>query len=62
MNTTERFLRYVAVSTPSSEQGEGTPSTACQFDLARLLSEDMKAIGFENVRVDEHCFVYGSRL
>ncbi len=59
MNTTERFLRYVAVSTPSSEQGEGTPSTACQFDLARLLSEDMKAIGFENVRVDEHCFVYG---
>lgn len=59
MTTAERFLRYAAVSTPSTEPGEGTPSTACQFDLAKLLAEDMKAIGFENVRLTENCFVYG---
>lgn len=59
MTASERLLKYVSISTPSSETGEGTPSTACQFDLANVLAEEMRAIGFQNVRVTDTCFVYG---
>ena len=60
MNCAERFLKYVAVSTPSDDAVEDrTPSTACQFDLANALAEEMMQIGFEQVRVDDCCFVYG---
>ena len=57
----DRFLRYVKVYTPSSEDNESaTPSSQCQFDLARVLEEDMKQIGLSDVYVDEHCYVYGN--
>lgn len=59
MNVSERFLRYVTVSTPSCEAGEGTPSSQCQFDLARVLADDMKAMGLSHVRLTDNCFVYG---
>ena len=59
MKASERLLRYVAISTPASETSDTTPSTACQFDLANVLADEMRAIGFENVRVTEDCFVYG---
>jgi len=55
----ERFLRYVRVHTPSDENSEASPSTACQFDLARMLEEEMKAMGISGVYVDENCYVYG---
>lgn len=55
----QRFLRYVRISTPSSEEGQGTPSTACQFDLARVAAEDMRSLGLEDVRLTDDCFVYG---
>lgn len=59
MTVCERFLRYVAVSTPSSETSGTAPSTQCQFDLARLVAEDMRAIGLQDVRVSDTCYVYG---
>lgn len=36
------------------------PSAEWEFDLARQLVEEMKALGIEDARVDEHCYVYGS--
>lgn len=60
MNTCERFLRYIAISTPSNERNaEHTPSSPCQFELADLLAQDMRDIGFANVRRTDNCFVYG---
>ena len=41
MTVCERFLRYVSIPTQSSETGEGTPSTQCQFDLAKVLRDEM---------------------
>ena len=58
MRAAERLLRYVAVSTPASETSGTTPSTACQFDLAHVLADEMRTIGFANVRVTDDCFVY----
>lgn len=58
--TVERFLRYVQIPTASDENSDMTPSTPCQFDLARVLVEDMLAMGIEDAHVDEKCYVYGS--
>ena len=58
-NVTERFLRYVKVDTRSADGVESIPSTQKQFDLARMIEAEMKEIGLEDVRLDEHCYVYG---
>ena len=60
MKAYERLLKYVVVDTPSNPESNTTPSTACQFDLAKMLVEELKALGVENAEVDEKCYVYGS--
>ena len=55
----ERFLRYVRINTQSCAGQEAIPSTACQWDLANLLVEELKALGVEDASVDEHCYVMG---
>ena len=59
MRAYERLLRYAAVNTTSHEDQEGTPTGEGQFDLARLLAEEMKALGMTDVFVDEHAYAYG---
>ncbi len=59
MTIRDRFLRYVSVSTPSCETSHTVPSSQCQFDLARLVADDMQALGLQNVRVSDSCYVYG---
>lgn len=53
----ERFLRYVTIETTSAEGVEMVPSTPGQFDLARLLVEELKELGLDDAQVDEHCYV-----
>lgn len=60
MRAYERLLNYVKVYTASEPEQEQIPSTERQFDLARQLVEEMKAIGIKDARVDEHCYVYGT--
>ncbi|MBO7709597.1 MAG: peptidase T [Lachnospiraceae bacterium] len=60
MHAYERFLKYVTIHTTSDRNAEGTPSADRQFDLANYLVEEMKALGIEDARVDEKCYVYGS--
>ena len=60
MNVTERFLKYVAFDTQSDENSESCPSSAKQLELGRFLVEDLKTIGVEDARMDEHGYVYGS--
>lgn len=53
-----RFLRYVKIDTQSEENGRH-PSTEKQFDLARLLAQELKAMGASDVSLDEEfCYVY----
>ena len=59
MRACERFLKYVRVYTTSEEGTGAFPSTARQLDLARLLEQEMKALGLEGVHVDEYGVVYG---
>lgn len=54
----DRFLRYVRIDTQSAEDQKTTPSTAKQWDLARLLVKELEGLGAEGVRIDDHCMVY----
>ncbi|MFX1250181.1 MAG: peptidase T [Promethearchaeota archaeon] len=53
----DRFLGYVKIHTTSKEGVDRIPSTNRQFDLARLLVEELKEIGLKDAQVDEHCYV-----
>lgn len=56
----ERFLRYVQIDTQSAYGQPGTPSTAKQLDLSRVLEAELRELGLDNVRLDEFGYVYGS--
>jgi len=60
MTVKEKFLRYVQVETTSDESCPNCPSSPGQWTLARMLVDEMKAMGIEDARVDEHCYVYGT--
>ena len=53
----ERFLKYVKIETTSNETASTTPSAKSQFDLARLLVDELKELGLSDANVDEHCYV-----
>lgn len=60
MRAYERLLGYVKVNTASSESGAGTsPSTQRQFDLARLLADELHALGVADAELTGSCYVYG---
>ena len=60
MRAYERFLNYVKVHTTSDSDSTTHPSSMRQFDLAHMLVEEMKALGIEDARVDDKCYVYGT--
>lgn len=56
----ERFLRYAKLDTASDHHSETTPSTSKQMGLARLLFEEMNAMGLENVSLDDKGYLMAS--
>lgn len=59
MNILPRFLNYVSYWTTSQESAGTTPSTSRQFDLARVLEQELISLGVKDVVLDEFCYVYG---
>lgn len=60
MRAYERLLGYVKVNTASGESGAGaSPSTQRQFDLARLLADELRALGVADAELTGSCYVYG---
>ena len=55
----DRFLRYVAVDTQSNEESESQPSTEKQWNLLRMLRDELQAMGVE-ATLDEYGYVMGS--
>lgn len=54
-----RMLRYAKVDTQSSAGSTATPTTDKQFDLARMLFDELNEIGADGVWLDEgNCVVY----
>lgn len=54
---TERFIKYITIDTQSDPDNPDFPSTKKQWDLAHVLVEDLKAIGMENVTLDDNCYI-----
>jgi tripeptide aminopeptidase len=52
-----RFLRYVQYWTESDRHVEETPSTAGQWELAKDLAGELKALGLADVELTGHCYV-----
>lgn len=60
MNIVDRFIKYVKVDTQSSFHSEQVPTSAKQLNLAKMLVEDMQAMGISDAHVDAFGVVYGS--
>lgn len=59
MKVEERFLKYISYHTTSKEEMDTIPSTERQFTLARELEKELIELGFTQVKMDEHAYVYG---
>lgn len=57
-NILDRFLRYVAVDTQSSEESETQPSTSKQLVLLNMLCDELKSMGVD-AGIDEFGYVMG---
>ena len=56
----DRFLRYVQVDTQSDDDSETYPSTAKQLDLGKMLADELRQIGLEDVELTEHGYVFAT--
>ncbi|GAK59451.1 peptidase T [Candidatus Vecturithrix granuli] len=56
----ERFLRYVQIETTSDENSGTHPSSETQWNLARMVKEELEALRLQDVVLDEYCYVYGT--
>ena len=60
MKVLERFLKYVQVETTSSEDNPACPSTPGQKELGAMLADELRSMGINDARMDEHGYVYAT--
>ena len=60
MDITERLIKYISFDTQSADGQEEIPSTKKQFDLARLLADELREMGAQDVTVTDNCYVYAA--
>ena len=53
----DRFVKYVTVDTQSDPNNPDFPSTEKQWDLAKILVEELNEIGLEDVTLDDNCYI-----
>ena len=58
MKAYERLLKYVTVPTASDENTHTHPSTAKQFTLAKMLAEELAALGAKDIYLSDSCYLY----
>jgi tripeptide aminopeptidase len=56
----DRFLRYVKIDTRSDENSDSCPSTAKQWDLLRLLHEELLGLGLKDATIDGNGYVFAT--
>ena len=52
-----RFIKYVTIDTESNPNNPAFPSTKKQWKLAKILVDELKDIGMEEVDLDENCYI-----
>ncbi|MFC2110369.1 peptidase T [Bacteroidota bacterium] len=56
-NILNRFIKYIQIDTQSDPNNAAFPSTEKQWDLAHLLVDELKAIGMQEVELDDNCYI-----
>lgn len=51
---TTRFFRYLAVESQSCAASPTVPSTPSQWNMVKLLAEELKGYGLADIHIDEH--------
>ena len=54
---TDRFIKYVTIDTESDPNNPAFPSTEKQWNLAKVLVEELKQIGMKDVDLDDNCYI-----
>lgn len=57
---TDRLVRYAKIESTCSHANSDTPSTASQWDMARLLERELKDLGIQDVWLNDHCYLIAS--
>lgn len=52
---TERFLRYVAITSQSDASAGVVPSTPGQWDMAKTLQSELSNLGLVDIELSEYC-------
>ena len=52
-----RFLKYVKIATDSNPENLQCPSSDIQWDLGKVIVEDLKELGLEDISLDENCYI-----
>lgn len=60
-NVANRFIKYAKIDTTSDEHANGSPSSENQFNLARILAQELAEMGACEIVLDnEYCYVYAT--
>lgn len=59
MRVEERLLKYVSYWTTYDEECRQIPSSERQFELGKVLEQELRDLGLEKVTLTDHCYVYG---
>ncbi|SNY56723.1 peptidase T [Pantoea sp. GL120224-02] len=54
---TQRFYRYLAVSSQSDAKSTTLPSTPSQHAMAELLAQELRELGLQDIVIDQHATV-----
>jgi len=54
---TNRFIKYVTIDTESDPNNPAFPSTEKQWNLAKILVEELKQIGMKEIDLDKNCYI-----
>ena len=54
---TQRFFRYLAITSQSDAAATTLPTTPGQFDMARALAQELQTLGLDEIVLDEHATV-----
>jgi len=56
----DRFVRYIKVDTQSNPDSTSFPSTSKQFNLARILFDELRSLGLKDLSLDDNGYVMAS--
>ncbi|MDA3892485.1 MAG: peptidase T [Salinivirgaceae bacterium] len=56
----EQFIRYAKIDTQSNDESTTCPSTNKQFNLAKVLKDELEQMGVNKTELDENCYLYAT--